>query len=163
MDMSKLTEDKIFGILILAVFTLGYIELSHASIRFLNIAEFAHNQNLTDFSVNAVVGSYFIWFPILFFLIVIFSYGVLKLNQLLIWLVEGVSPQFAASLELNSIYGVAAAIALIFVPVGVILTIIFGRESYVRAYKRLTRAGPPPIPEEERGPERTAAGQIIVR
>ncbi len=114
------------NILIFALFFLLYIELIHASIRFSEIDDYVVTHNIKDFSVNSVIGNYFLWFAILGVIIALFSLLVLLLQVLLSGTVQDVAPQFGFSLEYNSIYSILISLALVFVPIGIVLTFIFG-------------------------------------
>lgn len=112
--------------LIFAILMLCYIELAHASIRFSQIDDYATSHNLREFNVNSVITNYFFWFAILITLITFISMAVLLLQVALSGYIRDVAPQFGYSLEYNSIYSILISIALIFVPIGIILTFVFG-------------------------------------
>ena len=117
---------KMIFILIFALFFLCYIELTHASLRFSEIDEYATSHNIKDFNVKSVINNYFMWFGILMVIITLFSAMVLLLQIFISPFVQDTAPQFGFSLEYNSIYNVLISIALIFVPIGIVITFIFG-------------------------------------
>ncbi len=112
--------------LVLAVFFLCYIELCHASIRFSEVDDYATSHNLREFSVNSVIGNYFMWFGVLIAIITAISLLVLLLQVFLSGYVQAIAPQFGYSLEYNSIYSILISIALVFVPIGIVLSFVFG-------------------------------------
>ena len=113
-------------VLIFGIFILCYIELAHASIRFSEIDDYATSHNIRDFNVNSVINNYFIWFGILMAIIFIISLSVLLLQLGLSGYIKDVAPQFGYSLEYNSVISVLISIALVFVPIGLVLTFVFG-------------------------------------
>ncbi len=114
------------NVLIFAVFVVCYIELAHASIRFSQIDDYATSHNLKDFNVGSVVTNYFIWFGILIAVITLFSLFVLILQIIISGAIQDAAPQFRYSLEYNSIYSILISIALVFVPIGIILSFVYG-------------------------------------
>ncbi|WP_455392377.1 hypothetical protein [[Eubacterium] cellulosolvens] len=117
---------KMFMVLIFGVFFLCYIELCHASLRFSEIDEYAVSHNIRDFSVNAVIGNYFMWFGILIAIITLLSALVLMLQILLAPIIEGAAPALGNSLEYNSIISILISVAIIFIPIGIVLAFVFG-------------------------------------
>jgi hypothetical protein len=115
-----------FKVLIFAIFFLCYIELSHASMRFSEIDEYSTSHNIKDFSVNSVITNYFVWFGILVAIICALSLLILLLQIFLSGPIQASAPQFGYSVEYNSIYSILISIALIFVPIGIILSFVFG-------------------------------------
>jgi CBS domain containing-hemolysin-like protein len=113
-------------VLIFGIFVLCYIELAHASIRFSQIDNYATSHNIRDFSVNSVINNYFIWFAILMAIIFCISLGVLLLQIGMSGYIKDVAPQFGYSLEYNSVISILISIALVFVPIGIIITFVFG-------------------------------------
>jgi hypothetical protein len=113
-------------VLIFAIFFLCYVELAHASIRFSQVDEYATSHNLREFSVNSVVNNYFIWFGILISIITVISLIVLLLQIGLSGTIRDVAPQFGYSLEYNSIYSILISIAIIFVPIGIVTSFVYG-------------------------------------
>jgi hypothetical protein len=111
--------------IIFAIIFLAYIELCHASIRFSEIDEYTASHNIRDFNVNAVIGNYFMWFGILFVIIFLISSAVLMLQIVLQGGITSAVPQFGNSAEYRSIISVLISIAIIFVPIGIILTFMF--------------------------------------
>jgi hypothetical protein len=112
--------------LIFAILMLCYIELAHASIRFSQIDDYATSHNLREFNVNSVIANYFLWFGILISIITVISLVVLLMQVGLSGFIRDVAPQFGYSLEYNSIYSILISIALVFVPIGIILSFVFG-------------------------------------
>jgi hypothetical protein len=117
---------KMVFILIFSLFFLCYIELCHASLRFSEIDDYATSHNIKDFSVKSVISNYFLWFGILMTIITLFSAMVLLLQIFISPYIQDTAPQFGFSLEYNSIYNVLISIALIFIPIGIVITFIFG-------------------------------------
>lgn len=126
-------------VLILGIIFLAYIELCHASLRFSEIDEYAISHNIRDFSVGAVITNYFMWFGILFVIVFLMSAAVLMLQIVLQDWITGAAPALGNSAEYNSIYSVLISIALIFVPLGIILTFIFG--SYFKSRRAIVVKG----------------------
>jgi len=134
--VSELSNGEMLSIVLYAFFVLSFIEFGHASYRFGEISEYAHKQRLTDFSVDSVIGSYFIWYPILMGAIILVSFVILRLNTwVLIPLMERSAPAFAESIEITSVYGMAISMALILVPIGIILVFVFGEGSLIGSSK----------------------------
>ncbi len=114
-----------FLYLLYAIFMVCYIELAHASIRFSQIDDYSSSHSLQDFNVNSVVNNYYMWFGILIAIVFIVSLVVLMLQLILAGIIQDTSPQFGFSLEYNSIFSILYSIAIVFVPIGIILTFIF--------------------------------------
>ena len=124
--------DKIWNVwnileyLAFALLLVGYIELAHASIRFSQIDDYVTSHNIQEFSVGSVITNYTMWLVILMILVFIMSLCVLILPLGLANIIKSTAPQFGYSLEYNSPYAILISIALVFVPIGIILTFIFG-------------------------------------
>ena len=118
--------DLMLKVLVFAVFVLCYIELIHASLRFSEIDEYATSHNIKEFNVNSVIGNYFMWFAILIAIVAAITLLVLLLQIFLSGAIQDAAPQFGFSLEYNSIYSILISIAIIFVPIGIILSFVFG-------------------------------------
>jgi hypothetical protein len=114
-----------FKYLIFAIIMLCYIELAHASIRFSQIDDYSTSHNLKEFDISAVINNYFMWFGILVAIVFILSLVVIMLQVILSGVITDVAPQFGNSLEYNSPYSLLMSIAIVFVPIGIILTFIF--------------------------------------
>jgi hypothetical protein len=134
--------------LVFAIVMLCYIELAHASIRFSQIDDYATSHNLREFSVSSVINNYFVWFGILIAIIAVISMAVLLLQIGLSGIIKDVAPQFGYSLEYNSIYSILISIALVFIPIGIILSFVFGffvksrREIVVKGREDITALRP---------------------
>jgi len=115
-----------FKVLVFAIFFLCYIELSHASMRFSEIDEYATSHNIKDFNVKSVITNYFMWFGILMAIICALSLLILLLQIFLSGWIQASAPQFGYSVEYNSIYSILISVALIFIPIGIILSFVFG-------------------------------------
>jgi uncharacterized membrane protein (UPF0182 family) len=66
------------------------------------------------------------WCAILGVIIFLFSAVIMFLQLLLSGPIEAAAPQFGNSLEYNSIYSLLISIAIIFVPIGIVITFVFG-------------------------------------
>jgi hypothetical protein len=113
-------------ILAFTIAFLVYIELCHASLRFSDIDDYATSHNLKEFSVGSVITNYAIWASILLVVIFLITLAVLMFHILLSPLIESAAPPLGNSIEYNSIYSILISIGIIFVPIGIILTFIFG-------------------------------------
>jgi hypothetical protein len=118
--------DLMLKVLVFAVFVLCYIELVHASLRFSEINEYATSHNIKEFNVNSVIGNYFMWFAILIAIVAAITLLVLLLQIFLSGAIQDAAPQFGFSLEYNSIYSILISIAMVFIPIGIILSFVFG-------------------------------------
>lgn len=136
------SEFFILNISLYAFFSISYIEFSHASIRFSQIDQYAKSQNIEDFSVNPVIWNYFFWYGILFVVIYAFMLAVIFLRWGYMPALEESAPQFANSIEMNSVYSIALSIGLIFVPIAAILSYIFGAGSLIKTTKEVIVKGP---------------------
>jgi hypothetical protein len=114
-----------FKYLIFAIIMLCYIELAHASIRFSQIDDYSTSHNLKEFNINAVINNYFMWFGILVTVVFVLSLVVIMLQVILSGVITDAAPQFGNSLEYNSPYSLLMSIAIVFVPIGIILTFVF--------------------------------------
>jgi hypothetical protein len=135
--MTKSIWDVLYllKVLVFAIFFFLYIELSHASIRFSEIDDYATTHNIHDFSVGSVITNYSMWLGILGVIIFLFSALVLLLQLLLSGWIQSAAPAFGNSLEYNSIFSIIISIALIFVPIGIVITFIFG--SFFKSRRRI--------------------------
>lgn len=120
-DLGLLLQVSVFALLVGT-----YIELSHASIRFSQIDDYATSHNLKEFNISAVINNYLLWFAILFVIVWLITFSVLDIQLILSGGLRDIAPQFGYSLEYNSIYSILIAIALVFVPIGIVLTLVFG-------------------------------------
>jgi hypothetical protein len=116
----------LLGYLIFAILMLCFVELAHASIRFSQIDDYVASHNLKEFSIKSVINNYFLWFGILITVITFISLSVLLLQVGLSGLIRDMAPQLGYSLEYNSIYSILISIALVFIPIGIILSFVFG-------------------------------------
>ncbi len=121
-------------VLVFAVAFLWYIELAHATVRFDKMEQFVLTWNVKDFKIKDVGRSYFIGSAIIIPIVFGITFGVLALSKGIIALAP---PLISSSIEFNSIYGIVAVTALIFVPVAIILNFIFGWEGYQKATRRI--------------------------
>jgi hypothetical protein len=136
------SEFFILNISLYAFFSISYIEFSHAAIRFSQIDQYAKSQNIEDFSVNPVIWNYFFWYGILFVVIYAFMLVVIFLRWGYMPALEESAPQFANSIEMNSVYSIALSIGLIFVPIAAILSYVFGAGSLIKTTKEVIVKGP---------------------
>jgi len=138
-DVGELGDIEILKVALFSFFMVGFLELSTTSNHLYSVKKFAKKNNLKkeNLNLNLLSGKYLIWFFVLFSLIFIYSWFVLDLQNVIIKMmgegykinpfeIEGLSHQFANSLILNSIYGVALAMAIVFIPFIVLVGLIFG-------------------------------------
>ena len=142
-SLGEMFEDPMFIIYIslFALFTLSYIEFSHATIRFSQIDQYAKSQNIEDFSVNPVIWNYFIWYGILTVIIYFFLLGVIFLRWAYMPALEDTAPQFANSIEMNSVYSIVLSIGIIFIPITAVMAYIFGAGSLIKTTKEVIVKG----------------------
>ena len=143
-SLGEMFADALFiiHISLYAFFAISYIEFSHAAVRFSQIDQYAKSQNIEDFSVNPVIWNYFFWYGLLFVIIYAFLLGVIFLRWAYMPALEESAPQFANSIEMNSVYSIALSIGLIFVPIAAILAYIFGSGSLIKTTKEVIVKGP---------------------
>lgn len=143
-SLGEMFENPMFIIYIslFALFTLSYIEFSHATIRFSQIDQYARSQNIEDFSVNPVIWNYFIWYGILTVIIYFFLLGVIFLRWAYMPALEDTAPQFANSIEMNSVYSIVLSIGIIFIPITAVMAYIFGAGSLIKTTKEVIVKGP---------------------
>ncbi len=143
-SLGEMFDDPYFIIYIslYALFTLSYIEFSHATVRFSQIDHYATSQNIEDFSVNPVIWNYFLWYGILIIVIYFFLLGVIFLRWAYMPALEESSPQFANSIEMNSVYSIVLSIGIIFVPIAAVLAYVFGAGSLIKTTKEIIVKGP---------------------
>ena len=103
MDTGKMGLLNFVVIIAAAMFILAYIESMHAVLRFTEIAEYAASHNLVEFSVKPVITNYLVWSIILYFFVLAFTTGIVFMDFLLKIIVSVFSPQFAESVDLNSV------------------------------------------------------------
>jgi hypothetical protein len=126
MDTGKMNVLSFVVIIAAAMFILAYIESMHAVLQFTGIAEYAASHNLVEFTVKPVITNYLVWSMILYFFVLAFTTGIVFMDFLLKIIISVFSPQFAESVDLNSVYSLAITMFIIFVPLLAILTFIFG-------------------------------------
>jgi hypothetical protein len=66
------------------------------------------------------------------------SLAVVFLRNVLLGGLEGSVPQFARSIEMQSVYGLAMSSALVFCLIGIILSFVFGGREYMTSMKAVT-------------------------
>lgn len=114
--------------LFLGIVFITFIELAHASIRFSSLVE--KTASIKDFRVDSLFKLYFSFFYVPLAVAIILTLFVLNSNLLL----KLILPiQFAESVEFNSVYGVAAISALVFVPFAIIVTFLSRKDVFVQA------------------------------
>lgn len=128
---------EIFFVLIYGFFSLSYIELSHASYRFTNIDEYTKTHELKGFSMSGVVTNYFTWFFILMAVVFILAFLIVATHYGILLMVSSTNEVFGASVELNSIYIFAIAVAIWFIPLGIFASIIFGEGSLIKSTRTI--------------------------
>lgn len=143
-SLGEMFKDPMFIIYIslFALFTLSYIEFSHATIRFSQIDQYAKSQNIEDFSVNPVIWNYFLWYGILTVIIYFFLLGVIFLRWAYMPALEDTAPQFANSIEMNSVYSIVLSIGIVFIPIAAVMAYIFGAGSLIKTTKEVIVKGP---------------------
>lgn len=129
-------SDLIF-VLLYGFFMLSYIELSHASFRFTNIDDYSRTHELKGFSVGGVVNNYFFWYGLLMGIIIIVTFLILATHYGLLLAITETNEVFGSSIELNSIYIFAIAVALWFIPLGIFASVIFGEGSLIKSTRTI--------------------------
>lgn len=127
MNMGDMTPLNIAVLALATIFTLAYFETMHAVLRFTQIAEYAANHNLTDFSVKPVITNYLVWSIILYVFIWVATAFVVAFDFLLKLIISPFSPQFIDSIIMNSAYSLAITMFIVFLPIVTILTFIFAK------------------------------------
>lgn len=140
MDTGKMTVLSFVVIIAAAMFILAYVESMHAVLRFTEIAEYAASHNLVEFSVKPVITNYLVWSMILYFFVLAFTTGIVFMDFLLKIIISVFSPQFAESVDLNSVYSLAITMFIVFVPLLAIMTFIFGAPKKAIAAKNPEKA-----------------------
>jgi len=138
-DVGKLGSWDLFAVLIFSFCVVTYLELASTSNHFYSVKKFAkkHNLKKENLNINMLSGKYLVWFFVLFSIVFVYSWFVLDLQNVIIAMmgdgyvisptsIGGLSHQFANSLILNSIYGVALSMAIVFIPFTILILLIFG-------------------------------------
>jgi hypothetical protein len=129
-------SDLIF-VLLFGFFALSYIELSHACYRFAEIDNYAGTHELKGFSVSNVVNNYFMWYGLLMGVILVISFLILATHYGLLLAIQATNEVFGSSIELNSIYIFAIAVAVWFIPLGIFSSIVFGEGSLIKSTRTI--------------------------
>jgi len=132
-DMIDLILAIVFG-----VFYILFIEYLHAVQRFSAIGKMAIERNLKDFDFGHVIRHYMGYGGGILGVIIGLSMIVVVIRQAMLKFMEEGSPQFAHSIEMNSVYGLAIASAIFFTVLGIVLSFIFGAAS-VRAVSAFSK------------------------
>lgn len=139
-------------ILVFAIMFLWYIELAHATVRFDEMEQFVLHWGIKDFQIKDVQRSYYVWSGIIVPVVFGITFGVLALSK---GLFSFAPPVISTSVEFNSIYGIAAVTALVFVPLAIVLNFVFGWEGYQKATRAVFKKG------EEEDEEEGAVEEIL--
>jgi hypothetical protein len=124
--------------IVFGVFYILYIEYLHAVLRFSGIGKMAIERNLKDFDFGHVIRHYMGYGGGILGVIIGLSLIVVFIRQgLLKFMVEG-SPQFAHSVEMNSVYGLAISSAIFFTILGIVLSFIFGGKDYAASVRAVS-------------------------
>lgn len=138
LDLSRtLPISSLVYVLLYGFFMMSFIEFSHSSYRFTDIDHYARTHELKGFSMAVVVNNYFIRWGILMGIVFVISFLVLATNYGLLLAIAATNEAFGASIELNSIYLFAIAVAVWFIPLGVFASIIFGEGSLIKSSKTI--------------------------
>lgn len=121
-DFAKFVECLFFALMFVI-----FIELAHASIRFSNM--FEKTASNKDFRIGSLFKLYFSFFYAPLVVALAVAVFVLDANALL---KPALPLQFAESVEFNSVYGVAMTSSLVFVPLALIITFLFGKDVFVQ-------------------------------
>jgi hypothetical protein len=133
----EIAVSDLIMVLLFGFFTLAFIELTHAGWRFKEIDDYARTHELRGFNLSAVVNNYFMWFGILMGIIITLSFLILVTHYGLLLAISATNDVFGASIELNSIYVFAIAVAVWFIPMGIFAAIIFGEGSLISSTKTI--------------------------
>jgi hypothetical protein len=132
-DYMELSLAIVFG-----VFFLLFIEYLHAVKRFTDIGRMAIERNLKDFDFGHVIRHYISFGFMVLGGIVGISLVVVFLRNVILGGLEGWVPQFARSIEMQSVYGLAISSALVFCLLGIVLSFVFGGREYVTSVRAVT-------------------------
>ena len=144
-DVGKLESTKLLLVLVFSFTLVAFQELASTSNHLYTVKKFAKRNNLKkdNLNLNVLSGKYLLWFAVLFSIIFVYSWFIIDLQNVIIKMmgdgytialpggtatIEGLSHQFANSLILNSIYGVALSMAIIIIPFAILIALIFGGE-----------------------------------
>ncbi|UCH88751.1 MAG: hypothetical protein JSV49_10970 [Thermoplasmata archaeon] len=134
---SAIPISELVGVLLFGFFMLSYIEFSHASYRFTDIDDYSLSHELKGFNVGNVVNNYLMWYGILMGIILVISFLVLATHYGLLVAINSTNEVFGSSVELNSIYVFAMAVAIWFIPMGIFSSIIFGEGSLIKSTRTI--------------------------
>lgn len=125
----------LFVALLFGLFLLLSIEYMSAVSRFYGIGKMAIERNLLNFDFNQVMRNYissgFAMMVVILIisLVIVFARSILKLAM---------PVQFAVSVEMNSVYGLAISSAMIFTIIGIALTFMFGGRALAQDVRSVT-------------------------
>jgi len=141
-DVGELSSSNLLNVVVFSFCLVCFIELGSTSNHFYSIKKFAKANKLKkeNLNLNMLSGKYMLWFAVLFSIIFFYTWFVLDLQNMMIKMmgegynippfpsIEGLSHQFANSLILNSIYGVALSMGIIFIPFVILVSLVYGRK-----------------------------------
>jgi len=125
----------LFVALLFGLFLLLSIEYMSAVSRFYGIGKMAIERNLMNFDFNQVMRNYISFgfgmmvVILVISLVIVFSRSILKMAM---------PVQFAVSVEMNSVYGLAISSAMIFTIIGIALTFMFGGRQMAKDVRSVT-------------------------
>jgi hypothetical protein len=128
---------EIVMVLLFGFCMISYIEMSHASFRFADIDDYSRTHELKGFSLGPVVNNYFFWFGLLMIIVLVLTFLILATHYGLLLAISATNEVFGSSIELNSIYIFAIAVAIWFIPLGIFASIIFGEGSLIKSTRTI--------------------------
>lgn len=129
-DVIDLALAIVFG-----VFFILFIEYLHAVWRFTQIGQMAIERNLKDFDFGHVIRHYMGFGGAILGVIVVISLVVVFMREGFLGMMAENAPQFASSVEMNSVYGLAISSAIFFAIIGIVLSFWFGGRDYAASMK----------------------------
>jgi hypothetical protein len=132
-DMIDLILAVVFG-----VFYILFIEYLHSVQRFSQIGKMAIERNLKDFDFGHVIRHYMGYGGAVLGAIIFLSLIVVIIRQGMLKFMQEGAPQFAFSVEMNSVYGLAISSAIFFTIFGIVLSFIFGGKDYAASVRAVS-------------------------
>lgn len=132
-DMLDLILALVFG-----VFFILFVEYIHAVYRFTQIGKMAIERNLKDFDFDHVINHYMGFGGAILGVIVVISVIVVFIRQGILAAIQESMPQFANSVEMNSVYGLAISSAIFFSFTGIALSFYFGQKDYLASVRAVS-------------------------
>jgi hypothetical protein len=124
--------------IVFGVFYILFIEYLHAVQRFSSIGKMAIERNLKDFDFGHVIRHYMGYGGGILGVIIGLSLIVVVIRQGMLKFMQDGSPQFANSVEMNSVYGLAISSAIFFTILGIVLSFIFGGKDYAASVRAVS-------------------------